>query len=133
MCLVATSAKNTGIDAPKLIWVLRLGIPHCLITLLQERGRNALEVRTTGMFIVLADWIMFAYLVIHILTKPPRGDDEEIHDHFFVNLMIGAPMNMISLGLARTSFHVKTIDLFVLRNLTLNPHCPLLKSRINWS
>ena len=71
--LVATAAANTGIDAPRLVWVLRVGMPRCLITLLQERGRNAREVGMTGMYVVLADWVMFAYLVLSILKKPPGG------------------------------------------------------------
>ena len=59
--LVATAAANTGTDAPDLIWILRVGIPHCLLTILQEHERNAREVRRTGMFVVLTDWTMFAY------------------------------------------------------------------------
>ena len=88
--LVATAAANTGIDAPNLIWVLRVGIPRCLITLLQERGRNARELHTTGMYVVLTDWTIFAYLVLSILKNPPAGEGDEIHDHFFVNSMIGS-------------------------------------------
>ena len=86
--LVATAAANTGIDAPQLVWVLRVGIPRCLITLIRERGRNAREAGLEGMFVILTDWAMFVYLLLSVLQTPDSGDGDEIHDHFFVNSMI---------------------------------------------
>ena len=38
--LVATAAANTGIDQVLVKWVLTVGLPRCLTTLLQERGRS---------------------------------------------------------------------------------------------
>ena len=86
--LVATAAANTGIDAPRLLRVLRVGIPRCLVTLIQERGRNAREAGLTGMFVVITDWSMFVFLLLSILINPSPSDTEEIHDHFFANSMI---------------------------------------------
>ena len=86
--LVATAAANTGIDAPQLVWVLRVGIPRCLITLIQERGRNAREAGLRGMFVILTDWSMFVFLLLSVLATPNSSDGDEIHDHFFVNSMI---------------------------------------------
>eukprot|EP00581_Thalassiosira_minuscula_P015075 CAMPEP_0183735168 /NCGR_PEP_ID=MMETSP0737-20130205/45899_1 /TAXON_ID=385413 /ORGANISM="Thalassiosira miniscula, Strain CCMP1093" /LENGTH=283 /DNA_ID=CAMNT_0025968835 /DNA_START=560 /DNA_END=1408 /DNA_ORIENTATION=+ len=50
--LVATSAANTGIDQVLVKWVLTVGLPCCLTTLLQERGRN----RFAGVYLNMTDW-----------------------------------------------------------------------------
>ncbi len=50
--LVATAAANTGIDNEKIDHVLRVGLLQCVITLLQERGRNAQKHGMNGLFAV---------------------------------------------------------------------------------
>ena len=67
--LVATAAANTGIDQPKLVWVLRVGFPRCLSTLLQERGRNARLASLAGMFAVFTNWKMFVKLLLCVLLR----------------------------------------------------------------
>lgn len=39
--LVATTAAHIGTKQPLFNYVLRVGLPRCIITLLQERGRNS--------------------------------------------------------------------------------------------
>jgi len=56
--LAATAAANTGIDQVLLAMVLRIGFARCIITLLQEMGRNARKPGMTGVFLVFSDWKM---------------------------------------------------------------------------
>ena len=49
--LIATPATNTGIDQVLIQYVLSVGLPRCLTTLIQERGRN----RNDGMYVMLTD------------------------------------------------------------------------------
>ena len=81
--LVATAAANTGIDQVLVKWVLTVGIPRCLTTLLQERGRN----RAEGLYLVLTDWKLFIKLLLSILA-PKKGSVEEEQAHDYANSMI---------------------------------------------
>ena len=65
--LAATAAANTGIDQINLAMVIRVGLARCIITLLQEMGRNARRPGMTGVFLVFTDWRMFVKLLLSIL------------------------------------------------------------------
>ena len=56
--LVATAAANTGIGQPLCQHVLRVGIPWCLATFLQERGRLVCKDGMTGTFAMCSSWSM---------------------------------------------------------------------------
>ena len=129
--LVATAAANTGIDAPRLVWVLRVGIPRCLITLIQERGRNAREAGLHGMFVIITDWLMFVYLLLwRSVCKLERFFNASSNARVALS---GAPKNMKSMGCDKTSFHVNDVVSLVPAKRTLNPHRPVLKSFMNRS
>ena len=81
--LVATAAANTGIDQVLVKWVLSVGLPRCLTTLMQERGRN----RSQGLYLVLTDWKLFIKLLLSIVV-PHELDAEETPVHAFANSMI---------------------------------------------
>ena len=70
--LVATAAANTGIDQEKVDYVIRVGLPRCIITLLQERGRNARVAGMRGFFGVFTDWSLFVRLVLSILMPTKK-------------------------------------------------------------
>ena len=79
--LAATAAANTGIDQPLLGMVFRIGLPRCIVTLLQEMGRNARLDGMTGIFLVATDWKMFVKLLLSVLlprdyrdVEPPEYD-----------------------------------------------------------
>lgn len=60
--LVTTAATNTGIDQMLLTSLLRVSIPLCIVTFLQECGRN---LRTSGLRRVIAvftNWELFVLL-----------------------------------------------------------------------
>jgi superfamily II DNA/RNA helicase len=86
--LVATTAANTGIDQARLLWVLRVGIPRCIVTLLQERDRNARLLGQLGMIVVFIDWHLFVKLLISILLPPAKPTSHEHDDVDYVNTMI---------------------------------------------
>mmetsp|Transcript_19356 Transcript_19356/g.35028 ORF Transcript_19356/g.35028 Transcript_19356/m.35028 type:complete len:363 (+) Transcript_19356:263-1351(+) len=54
--LFATAAVNTDIDQTLIKWVMTVGLPRCLTTLLQERGRN----RSEGFYLIVTDWKLFS-------------------------------------------------------------------------
>ena len=81
--LVATAAANTGIDQVLVKWVLSVGLPRCLTTLMQERGRN----RSQGLYLVLTDWKLFIKLLL-LIVVPYKLDTTETPVHAFANSMI---------------------------------------------
>ena len=87
--LVATAAANTGIDQVHLVHVLRVGLPRCITTMLQERGRNARWIGMHGLFAVFTNWAMFVKLLLSILL-PPEVESEEVADHDYINSVITA-------------------------------------------
>ena len=62
--LFATSAANTGIDQLETNLVAHVGLFRCLITMLQERGRNARRLGMIGAFIVFGNWRLFIKLLL---------------------------------------------------------------------
>ena len=54
--MITTAAANTGIDKDTIEIVIRKGVPRDLITLLQERGRNARQVGMNGACFVYTTW-----------------------------------------------------------------------------
>jgi len=58
--LVATPAANTGINQVLIEFILSVGLPRCLTTLIQERGRN----QHHGVYAVLTNWRLFIKLLI---------------------------------------------------------------------
>ena len=87
--LCATAAANTGVDQERLDWVLRIGLPRCILTLLQERGRNARKLGMKGMFQLFTSWKLFVALLLSILA-PRNQDHVEPEDGGSVNTMIRA-------------------------------------------
>ena len=85
--LVATAAANTGIDQIQLVHVLRIGLPRCITTMLQERGRNARRIEMQGLFAVFTNRPMFVKLLLSILL-PPEVESEEVADHEYINSVI---------------------------------------------
>lgn len=65
-----------------------MGIPRCIITLLQERGRNARLIGQTGMFVIFTDWRLFTKLLVSVLLPPPANKSVEHSDVDYVNTMI---------------------------------------------
>ena len=65
--VVGTSCVNTGIDHHNVRLVQRAGIPRCIITSIQEGGRNARKDGMTGTFIIYAEWTPFVRLLLSIL------------------------------------------------------------------
>ena len=86
-CLVATAAANTGIDQPKCVYVLHVGIPRCIVELLQERGRLVRVDGMSGSFVIYCDWYTFIKLLVSIL-RPRQAKTAEVYDHEFVNSAI---------------------------------------------
>ena len=66
--LAATAAANTGIDQEQLDFVVRVGLPRCIITALQERGRNARVAGMIGCFAVFTSWTLFVKLILTTLV-----------------------------------------------------------------
>ncbi len=85
--LVATAAANTGIDNERVDYVLRVGLPRCIITLLQERGRNVRNESMVGLFAVFTDWTLFIQLILSILL-PTSKKVTMVKEHNFANSMI---------------------------------------------
>ena len=65
--VVGTSCVNTGIDHHNVRLVQRAGIPRCIVTSIQEGGRNARKDGMTGKFIIYAEWTPFVRLLLSIL------------------------------------------------------------------
>ena len=66
--VVGTSCVNTGIDQHNVRLVQRAGIPRCIITSIQEGGRNARKDGMSGNFIIYAEWMSFIRLLLSILV-----------------------------------------------------------------
>ena len=86
--LLATAAANTGIDQEFLDFVIRVGLPRCLTTLLQERGRNARRMGMVGRYIVFSSWILFLKLLLTILIPRNNNNDAEPTEAVSVNTFI---------------------------------------------
>ena len=73
--LFATSAANIGIDQLETNLVAHVGLFRCLITMLQERGRNTRRLGMTGVFLVFGNWTGFIKLLLTVLspTNLDRG------------------------------------------------------------
>ena len=83
--LIATPAANTGFDQTLVCWVLSVGLPRCMTSLLQERGRN----RNAGKYVVMTNWVMFVKLLLSILIPPSaRNDSGELRDVQYINTML---------------------------------------------
>ena len=65
--VVGTSCVNTGIDQHNVRLVQRAGIPRCILTSIQEGGRNTRKDGMTGKFIIYAEWTSFIALLLSIL------------------------------------------------------------------
>ena len=65
--LFGTGATNTGINQQFLEWVSRSGFPRCILTAIQEMGRNARGPGMTGVYAVFTDWKLFVKLLLAIL------------------------------------------------------------------
>ena len=87
--LVATAAANTGIEQALLTYVLRVGIPRCIVTFLQERGRNSRTPGLRGLFAIYSNWSLFVKLLLTVLLPRDSGSDE-IPEHDFVNSTVTA-------------------------------------------
>ena len=85
--LAATAAANTGIDQEQLDFVVRVGLPRCIITALQERGRNARVAGMIGCFAVFTSWTLFVKLILTTLV-PIVGVDAEANEFLGTNSMI---------------------------------------------
>ena len=66
------------------------GVPCCLITLLQEQGRDTRVSRMVGMFAIFTDWKLFVKLLLFILFPPTNTASNKITDHECVNLAIAS-------------------------------------------
>ena len=60
--LISTAAANTGIDKDTIKMVLRKGVPRDVITLFQERGRNAHQPGMLEAYYIHTDWLWFVTL-----------------------------------------------------------------------
>ena len=65
--LISTAAANTGIDKDTIEIVLRKGMPRDLITLFQERGRNARQAGMLGAYYIYTSWSWFITLLLSML------------------------------------------------------------------
>ena len=65
--LIATAAANTGIDKDNIEMVIRKGVPRDVITLLQERGRNARQAGMNGAYFVYTTWPWFVTLLLSMM------------------------------------------------------------------
>ena len=77
--LIATAAANTGIDKDNTEIVIRKGVPRDVITLLQERGRNARQAGMNGAYFVYTTWPWFVTLLLSMALplKAPSNDNNE--------------------------------------------------------
>ena len=66
--LIGTGAVNTGIDQRLVKLVLLVGIPHCLETFFQERGRCSRD-QELGTFLLCTDWKLFVKLLLTTLNE----------------------------------------------------------------
>ena len=82
--LMATAAANTGIDQALVKWVLTVGLPRCLTTLMQERGRN----RAEGLYLILTDWKLFIKLLLSTVTPYNTNSSGDQQEHDYINSMI---------------------------------------------
>mmetsp|Transcript_13120 Transcript_13120/g.28340 ORF Transcript_13120/g.28340 Transcript_13120/m.28340 type:complete len:306 (-) Transcript_13120:172-1089(-) len=83
--LFTTAAASTGIDQTLVEWVMTVGLPRCLTTLLQECGRN----RSEGLYLIVTDWKLFIKLLLTILVPlPKQSQTEELPDYEYMNTMI---------------------------------------------
>ena len=71
--LVATAAANTGIEQALLVYVVRIGLPRCIVTMLQERVRNSRIPVLCGSFAVFKSWPLFVTLLLTVLS--PQDQD----------------------------------------------------------
>ena len=85
--LVATTAANIGIDQPLCVYVLRVGIPRCITTLLQERGRLVRKDGMTGTFALISSWDRWILLLLSVMVPEASGPGE-IPDHSYDNSSI---------------------------------------------
>ena len=85
--LVGTAAVNTGINNKHLQLVNRFGIPRCVPTSLQERGRNARVAGMIGAYVILTNWKMFITLALYIL-EPDKNPTEQPTEYVGVNSAI---------------------------------------------
>ena len=86
--VVGTSCVNTGIDHHNVRLVQRAGIPRCIVTSIQEGGRNARKDGMTGEFIIYAEWTSFVRLLLLILI--PFKNNTEKSESDGVNSVIEA-------------------------------------------
>ncbi len=86
--VVGTSCVNTGIDHHNVRLVQRAGIPRCIVTSIQEGGRNARKDGMTGEFIIYAEWTSFVRLLLSILI--PFKNNTEKSESNGVNSVIEA-------------------------------------------
>jgi superfamily II DNA or RNA helicase len=85
--LVATAAANTGIDQPLCVRVVRLGLPRCPTTLLQERGRLVRKDGMHGNFTLHSCWQSWIILLVSVMGTSRPGTNE-IADHSYANSVI---------------------------------------------
>ena len=85
--LVATSAANMGIDQPLCVYVLRVGLPRCPTTLIQERGHLVQNEGMTGTFLITSCWGHSLILMISVLSSTLSAT-EEVPDHIYASLVI---------------------------------------------
>ena len=64
------------------------GIPRCIVTSIQEGGRNARKDDMTGNFIIYAKWIPFIRLLLSILL--PFKNKRKLYESNRVNSVIHA-------------------------------------------
>ena len=73
--LISTAAANTGIDKDTIEMVLRQGVPRDVITLFQERGRNARQPGMSGAYYIYTNWSWFVSLLLSLLA-PLQSDTD---------------------------------------------------------
>jgi len=86
----ATTATNTGIDRERLDCVLRIGLPRCIITASQERGRNCRKEGMKGLFSVYTDWKLLLKLLLTMLLPVSIDANHDIGEFLGINSAVGA-------------------------------------------
>ena len=118
--LIDLLAANAGIAQPQCVFVLLLGIPCCLTTLLQERGRLVRVAGMTGAFSLYLDWSMWVILLVLVIVAPSKSTIYKTTNNQYVNTTIEAQTPERRRLAARTS-PTNNVD-----------HRPLTASK-NWS
>ena len=65
---ISTACANTVIDKETIEMVICMGVTQDVVTLFQERGRNARQDGMIGVYNITTNWAIFVKLLLSILT-----------------------------------------------------------------